>query len=271
MLLKKRNKVIALMSLWLLAAACCAAGPTVRQDASTDAQNGDLVRVSIYQLVVDPSSQQPVVSLADAGEKRALFIWIGLAEARAIYSEIEGIEHSRPLTHDLLEKIIQKADGVIHHIVITHSQDNIYYATIFLQKGDNLVEIDARPSDSLVMALRFDAPVYVSRNLFDKMSQPLELRANIEESYGLSLQELTPDLAEYMAFELKKGVLVSGVREGSQAAKDGIRTGDIIVAVAGRTVEDLPFFRQAFTGDKDPLSIKIYRHNQFQTLTVHPD
>jgi len=238
------------MGLWLLAATGCAAESTVKQAAPTVAEKKELIRVTVYQLVVDPSSRQPVVTLTDPGEKRALFIWVGLPEARAIYSELEGIENARPLTHDLLEKIIKKSNGAIHHIVITHSRDNIYYATIVLQKEGKLVEIDARPSDSLVMALKFNAPVYVSRNLFEKMSLPLKIRTEMEEAYGLSLQELTPDLAQYLAFESGKGVMVSDVRKGSQAAMDGLMAGDIIVEVEGRIVEDLPFFLQTFEKSK---------------------
>ena len=270
MSLKKRNKVVAFAGLWIIAAVCCAADSSVNNSARPDQENGELIRVTVYQLVVDPSSRQPVVTLADPGEKHALFIWIGLAEARAIYSEIEGVEYSRPLTHDLIEKIIQKSNGTIHRIVITHSRDNIYYATIVMQREENLVEIDARPSDALVMALKFKAPIYVSRDLFEKVSLPLESRTEMEKSYGLSLQELTPDLAKYLAFESKKGVLVSGVRKGSQAEIDGIMTGDIIVEVEGRIVEDSSFFLQVFKKSKSPLKAKIYRKNRFLTLTVHP-
>lgn len=259
------------MALGLLTAASCAAESTVNQLPKTVVERQELIRVTVYQLVVDPSSRQPVVALSDAEEKRALFIWIGLAEARAIYSEIEGGEHPRPLTHDLLEKIIQKSNGTIHHIVITHSRDNIYYATIVLQTEENLVEIDSRPSDALVMALKFNAPIYVSRDLFEEVSLPLESRTDMEESYGISLQELTPDLANYLAFKSGKGVMVSGVRKGSPAASDGLISGDIIVEVDGRVVEDLAFFMQTFKKSKSPLEAKIYRNNQFLTLTVHPE
>lgn len=268
-----RNKTIsflAFMGLWLMAAVCCVAESSVKNSARPAPGEAELIRVTVYQLVVDPSNRQPVVTLADPDGERALFIWIGLAEARAIYSEIEGVEHQRPLTHDLLGKIIQKSNGTIHHIVITHSRDNVYYATIFLQREENLVEIDARPSDSLVMALKFNAPIYVTRDLFEKMSLPLEPQTLVEESYGLSLQELTPDLARYLSFESGKGVLVSGVRKGSQAALDGIMPGDIIVAVEERIVEDLPFFRQTFKKSKSPLKAKIFRNNRVLTLIVHP-
>ena len=259
------------MTLWLLAATCCAAQPAVKQAAPPVVANKSLIRVNVHQLVVDPSSRQPVVTLSDSDEKRALFIWIGLPEARAIYSELEGVEHQRPLTHDLLENIILKSKGEIHHIVVTHTRENVYYAAIVLLREETLIEIDARPSDALVMALKFDAPVYVSRDLFEKMSLPLESRTDREGSYGLSLQELTPDLAKYLSYESKKGIMVSGVRKGSQADIDGLMTGDIIVELDGRIVEDLPFFLQTMEEIKSPLKAKVYRNGRFLAITVHPE
>ena len=271
MLPRTRHKLSLIMIFWLLAASCCAAQSIVRPPAQPVAENKMLIRVDIHQLVVDPASQQPVVTLADAEETRALFIWIGLAEARAIYSELEGVKHKRPLTHDLLENIIQKTNGRIHRIVVTHTRDNIYYATVVLQRKDNLIEIDARPSDAIVMALKFDAPVFVSRDLFEKMSLPLESRSDIQDAYGLSLQKLTPDLAKYLSIESGKGVMVSGVRRGSQAEIDGLMTGDIIVAVEGQIVEDLSFFLKAIESSKDPLMVKVYRNSRYVTLTIHPE
>ena len=258
------------LTFWLLAATCCAAQPTDKQAAQTVVEKKFLTRVNVYHLGVDPASRQPVVTLSDSGEKRALFIWIGTPEARAIHSELEGIEHQRPLTHDLLKKIILKSNGKIHHIVITHSRENVYYATIVLQRHDNPVEIDARPSDALVMALKFNAPVYVARDLFEEMSLPLETRTDRGGSYGLSLQALTPDLATYLSYESNKGIMVSGVRPGSQAEMDGLMAGDIIVEIGGRIAEDLPFFRQTLEEMKRPLKAKVYRNGRFIPVTVHP-
>jgi hypothetical protein len=260
-----------MLSFWLLAATCCAAQSTAKPSASSHADNKELIRVNVYQLVVDPANRQPVVTLADPEEKRALFIWIGVSEARAIYSELEGVEHQRPLTHDLLEKIILKTRGEIHRIVVTHTRENIYYATVVLQREDNLIDIDARPSDAIVMALKFSAPIFVSRGLFEKMSLPLESRDETEESYGLSLQALTPDLAKYLQFESKAGVMVSAIRKGSQAEADGLMTGDIIVEIAGHIVEDTGFFRKTLEKSEHPLKARVFRNNHFLTLTVHPE
>jgi S1-C subfamily serine protease len=137
-----------------------------------------------------------------------------------------------------------------------------------LQKGENLVEIDARPSDSLVMALKFNAPIYVSRALFEKMSLPLKSQTEMEESYGLSLQEVTPDLAKYLSFEPGKGVMVSDVQRGSPAERDGVRKGDIIVEVEGQTVENLIVFKKSF--EKKPAKMKVFRNSQYLILTIHP-
>ena len=271
MLRRSRHKFSLIMTFWLLAASCCAAQTAVKQSTQPAAADKELIRVSIYQLVVDPASRQPVVTLADLQEMRALFIWIGLPEARAIYSELEGVKPQRPLTHDLLEQIIQKTGGGIHRIVVTHTRENIYYATVVLQRENNLIEIDARPSDAIVMALKFDAPVFVSRDLFEKMSLPLESRTDIPESYGLALQELTPDLAKYLSIESNKGVMVAGVRKGSRAEIDGLMAGDILVEIEGRIVEDVAFFHKTLKNSKEPLKAKVYRNNDYITVIVHPE
>lgn len=268
---RNRKSFLAFLMLCLLAATCCAAQPTVKPAAQPDVEDKSLIRVNVHQLVVDPSSRQPVVTLTDSEEKRALFIWVGLPEARAIFSELEGVEHPRPLTHDLLEKIILKTKGQIRRIVVTHTRENIYFATIVLQTGGNPFEIDARPSDALVLALKFNAPVYVSRDLFEKMSLPLESRTDMEESYGLSLQELTPELAQYLSYESQKGILVSGVQTGSQAEIDGLKTGDIIVKLQGQIVEDPAVFIQTFKKSNISLKAEIFRDNRLLTLTVHPE
>ncbi|MCX5907503.1 MAG: bifunctional nuclease family protein, partial [Deltaproteobacteria bacterium] len=109
----------------------------------------DFLRVKVRDLTIDPSTSQPVVVLADEGEERALIVWIGPCEASAISAEIQGVRQPRPSTHDLAGRIIQRAAGTLQRIMVTHSRDNTYFATIVLGKEDAPVEIDARPSDSI--------------------------------------------------------------------------------------------------------------------------
>jgi len=162
---RKTWHTIAIIGLWLAASTCSQAGSAAKTTADDPTGNKALVPVKVYRLFVDPASQQPVVTLADSAEQRAFPIWIGLSEARAIHSELQGTEHFRPLTHDLLAKIISQIGGNIHRVIITHSKDNVFYATLSVQKDDAHFEIDARPSDSIIMALKFDAPIFVNKNL----------------------------------------------------------------------------------------------------------
>ena len=92
-------------------------------------QNG-LLRVEVHQLYIEQGSQVPVVILSDSLEERGLKIWIGPCEANAINLEMNGIDHFRPLTHDLLEKVLEKADLSIQRVIVTHIQKGIYYATL---------------------------------------------------------------------------------------------------------------------------------------------
>ena len=138
-------------------------------------------------------------------------VCIGLFEADAIYPEMQAITHRCPLAHDLLERIIRTSKGMIRRVIITHHKEGIYYATIEMERDGSLIEIDARPSDSIVMALKFNSPIYVTKKLFSEMAIPVGVRKEGDEHYGLTLQELTDNLAEYFSFGSTRGVLVSGI------------------------------------------------------------
>jgi bifunctional DNase/RNase len=269
MTLKKIKVLFALMGLWLIASTCSSGEIPAKESVSAALGKEELVRVSIQKLIVDPATRNPVVTLSDPEKKRALFIWIGPSEARAIYAELQGIKHFRPLTHDLLAGVINELNGEVHRIVITHAKENVFYATIMIEKDGSLVEIDARPSDSLVMALKFEAPVFVTKTLFEKMSLPMKEKAGIEDEYGLALQELTPEIAEYLSFPPKRGVMVSGIRKGSQAANDGLQMGDIIVDIGGQIIENVLSLKKVFAETKAPVKARIFRNSRFMTFTLH--
>ena len=232
--------------------------------------SGQLLRVKVYNLIVDPETRQPLVILSDEREKRGMPIWIGFFEANAINSEMQGIEHPRPLTHDLLASVIQKARLKIHRIIITHLKENTYYATIFMGISGSLVEIDARPSDSIATALKFNAPIFVSQSLFNKAAFPLSEQGGGYEEYGLTFQDLTPALAKAFEFGSTRGILVSHVRKGSQAEKDGLERGDIVYEMEGAPVENATSMREALEKDDLPLEVKIFRRGQPLSLVIRP-
>jgi len=254
--------------LWL-AALIWPAGEALGEKAAAVAKDKELLPVKVHQLILDPASLQPVVFLADFQGERALPIWIGPCEANAISNELQGIKHPRPLTHDLLEKIIQKANGKIRRIVITHSKENTYYATIVMEKKGSLTEIDARPSDSIVLALKAKAPIFVSKTLFDRMAIPLAERKGVEERYGLTLQELTPLLAQSFSYSSTRGALISDVRQGSLAEKDGLQRGDIFVEVGGELVEDVRSIQEVLAKHQAPVPARIFRQGRLLSITLH--
>jgi bifunctional DNase/RNase len=263
--------LVAVMGLWVTMFMGSFGEAGAAMDLSPSSEQSKLLPVKVYKLILDPVSQHPVVILADALGERALPIWIDDFEANAIHSEMEGIKHRRPLTHDLLERIIETASAKIHQIVITQLKENIYYATIRMEVAGTFTEIDARPSDSIVVALKFKAPLFVSRDLFVDKAILLSERKEIEQHYGLTLQNLTPSLAQAFAFESTQGTLVSDVRQGSRADKDGLERGDIFVTLDEGPVDNVAAVRHALERGKTLLKAKIFRKGEFLAVSLHPE
>ena len=264
------NRVGIAAGILLVAAIYFAGGALAEKTPSFSPGKKELLQVKFHQLVIDPTTMQPAVLLVDSPGERALPIWIGPFEANAMNAVLQGTQSPRPLTHDLLENIIRKTKGKVQRIVITHSKDGIYYATMVVEKEGTLIEMDARPSDSIIMALKFKAPIYVAKNLFQEMAVPLGERKQIEEHYGLTIQELTPLLAESFSYRSTKGILVSEVRQGSLAEKDGLQRGDIFAEVGGEAIVDMISFKGALEKSKAPVPAKIFRQGHFLSLILHP-
>jgi len=132
--------------------------------------------VEVASLGLDKSSNTPVVILREKGGERLLPIWIGPGEASAIAMELAGIKFSRPLTHDLFTAVVRGLGGELVRVVITKVIDNTYYASLIFARNGEMISIDSRPSDSIALALRSEAPVFAD-------DERLELTAlEIEES-----------------------------------------------------------------------------------------
>lgn len=108
------------------------------------------------------------VLLAETEGERKLPILIGPYEAQAISLPLEGSRPDRPMTHDLLRNVIDRLDGILDRIVIDDLWNTIYYAKLYIRKGTEEIEIDARPSDAIAMAVRFEVPIYVSEGILDQ-------------------------------------------------------------------------------------------------------
>ena len=128
----------------------------------------DFVEMKVTGLTIDPFTSMPIIILKDMEEKCALPIWIGLIEASAIATELEHIELSRPMTHDLLKNIFDSVGISVKRVEVSDLADNTFYAKIVLKQGEKEFLMDSRPSDAIAVALRTRSPIYVARGVIDK-------------------------------------------------------------------------------------------------------
>lgn len=122
-------------------------------------------KMKVDKLGIDLLTHDPVVILKDVDGKRYLPILIGPFEATAIALALEGTQVPRPLSHDLMKAIIESLDAKVQQVVISDIKDNTFFAKIVLDKAGTIVEVDARPSDSIALALRVNAPIFVSERI----------------------------------------------------------------------------------------------------------
>jgi uncharacterized protein len=123
------------------------------------------IEMKIRGLMVDPSTNAPIVILKDVSSDTVLPIWVGLYEANAIALEVEKASPPRPMTHDLLKNLIHGLNAEVQRIVVTELRDDTFYAVIWMEQNGEVVTLDARPSDAIALALRADCPIYVSEDV----------------------------------------------------------------------------------------------------------
>lgn len=126
-----------------------------------------MVEVRVAHLGLDRATNTPVVILKEKEGKRVLPIWIGPAEASAIAMELAGVKFQRPLTHDLVKQVILGLSATLRRVLITRVEENTYYAELHLYRDDHVIHIDARPSDSIAVALRLQAPIFTEEGLLE--------------------------------------------------------------------------------------------------------
>lgn len=152
------------------------------------------LRVEIKGLMLDPASNIPIVILRDTESQLFLPIWIGVFEANAIALRIEGVEPPRPMTHDLLRLVLDQLGATVEKIVISDLRESTFFAMIHLQHGGKLVEVDARPSDAIALALRTEAPIFVLRSVLEKaQAADLTAEASDEDKLKKWLEEISPE------------------------------------------------------------------------------
>lgn len=158
-----------------------------------------LVEVRVQSLGLDRSSNTPVVILKEEEGERVLPIWIGPGEASAIAMQLADMEFSRPLTHDLLVSVLAGLGGTLRKVVITRVEKSTYYAELLIQQNGEALSVDARPSDSIAVALRLQAPIFAREELLE--------RASIEVAEDESAVAADPELPELPEETSEEGIM----------------------------------------------------------------
>ncbi|HEX5069843.1 MAG TPA: bifunctional nuclease family protein [Vicinamibacterales bacterium] len=150
--------------------------------------------MQIKGLMLDPVTNVPIVILRDEDGQRVLPIWVGPAEANAIALQIENLSPPRPMTHDLLRDVVGALGVTVSRVIISDLKGSTYYAYLELRQGEDVILVDARPSDALALAARTRAPIFVQSAVLDQ-EKSLDVATDQADQDRLQrwLESLDPD------------------------------------------------------------------------------
>ena len=164
-----------------------------------------MIEVVVSRLGLDSATNSYVVVLQERGGTRLLPIWIGQPEAESIVRHMHSVKNVRPLTHDLVRNLILGMGAQLRRVQITRVEKSTYFAELHIQRDDSLVHIDARPSDSIAIALRLGSPIFAAEELLVEPTEDDEGEQGevpgVGESEGPDLSEA--DESELSAEQLK--------------------------------------------------------------------
>lgn len=173
--------------------------PPLPHEDTMETPTENLVTMQIQGLIVDPVTEAPIVVLRQDDAPRFLPIWIGHSEAKAIAMTLEGVEAPRPMTHDLVAQILTGLDAELLRIEIHSLVSSTFYARLVLSRNGEVIELDARPSDAMAVALRADAPILVAESVLEQAkAQPIAETESEDERIKDILSHLDEeDLGDY--------------------------------------------------------------------------
>lgn len=154
-----------------------------------------MIEMKVAGIALDAATRSPIVLLRDAAERRALPIYIGQDQAKAIISALENQTPPRPLTHDLMANILEEWSLTLERVIIHSLQDNTFYAVLTVRHGEVKKEIDARPSDAIALALRTNSPIWVMEEVIADASIPVDRDADEAErqAFRAFISNLSPE------------------------------------------------------------------------------
>jgi len=162
-----------------------------------------LLEVRVQSLGLDRTNNNPVVILREQDGERVLPIWIGPGEASAIAMQLADWSFSRPLTHDLLVSVLGGLGGTLERVIITGVVGNTYFAELIIQRNGGVISVDARPSDSIAVALRMKAKIFAEEALLEKATVEIAEEESVTPESGNVQEPKTPeveaeDLEDYL-------------------------------------------------------------------------
>jgi bifunctional DNase/RNase len=156
----------------------------------------ECTEMRVSGVVVDPNTKMPIVVLKDEDEKRLLPIWIGVMEAGAIAAALENVVPPRPMTHDLYANVLKELGVKVLRVEVTKIESNTFYAEITLSYATQILDIDARPSDAIALALRTKTPIHVADDVVKKAGIVVEGPQRGEGEQGDELKDLLANLPD---------------------------------------------------------------------------
>jgi uncharacterized protein len=158
----------------------------------------NLVEVRVHGLILEHKTQQNIVILREAEGERILPIWIGPGEAQAIRRILSEEPFPRPLTHDLMHIVIEGLRARVARVVIADLRENTFYASIIVERESEVLSVDARPSDSIALALRSKAPIFVNEKLLQPPPREEAAESGEEPPRELTEEEKAEQLRRYL-------------------------------------------------------------------------
>ena len=233
------------------------------------------LEVAVKGVDLNPRGESSVVVLVDLKGEMALPILIGFSEARAISLKINDIKTIRPMTHDLIDNILDRLKAKLVRVLINKVEGEIIYSILYFKLDGSEIQVDSRPSDGIAIALRAEAPIFVSKEVLKAVGVALgesgrENRLVMEQ--GLTIQRMTPLLAKYFGLESPEGVLISDVKPGSPAEGAGLKTGDVIIEVNGQRIKSIRGFKSIVQdiGEGERIKLLVRRGADSIPLVMRP-
>ncbi len=162
-----------------------------------------MLEMQVFGLALDEESQVPLLILKDASEEYVLPIWIGAMEAMSISMTLNKVKLPRPMTHDLMLQSLDTVGVRVDKVAVVELREGTYYAEIFVSRGEESFTIDSRPSDAIALALRAEAPIFVSESVLEQVAEHKEQKvqpvidSEDAEKWNELLENLDVDDSKY--------------------------------------------------------------------------